>query len=111
MFQGLLMLITPKITLGIMLICAVFVLNACIAQDTRRAEHECYEKARNAQSPTGKIDLGVGNKAGFISRLDLTISSDFLSGADPNDVYNSCMWQKTGQAPKRPFSSLSHRRG
>ena len=43
--------------------------------------------------PDGDVSTGVS----------IGISSDFLRGRDPYEVYEECVFRKTGQAPIRPL--------
>ena len=70
-----------------------------------QAEKECFERARLAQQPRGEVFVGAtsdGPRAGF----DVTISSDFISGRDPSEVYNSCVMNKAGQPPSRALYDM-----
>jgi len=79
-------------------------LAACTPQpvDPERAARQCEEKARAAQGPTGSISFGVNSEHGSSVGAQLGLSSDYLAGRDPMDVYNSCVYDLTGSAPIRP---------
>ncbi len=82
---------------------ALAVLTACGPMSVERAERECFERARLAQSPRGMVAVGTGSGGGAKTKLDLSISSDFVQGKDPAAVYDACVYQKSGQPPSRPL--------
>jgi hypothetical protein len=75
---------------------------APVPMDPLRAAEVCEERARAAQGPTGSVTLGVNSQTGPSVGASIGITSDFLSGRDPMEVYESCVFEKTGQAPVRP---------
>jgi hypothetical protein len=66
------------------------------------AADQCEERARQADGPFGEVQLGTlrGRAAGSI---EVGITSDYLSGRDPYEVYDTCVRAKTGQGPVRPL--------
>ena len=77
-------------------------LSACGPVSQATAEQQCYERARLAQQPRGEVALGAGT-GGLKSRVEVEITSDFLQGRDPSQVYETCVVEKTGQLPSRPL--------
>lgn len=93
---------------------ALLMLTACGPLPVGVAEQQCLQAAREARGPTGTAGLGVVSRNGTVrpaSKLDVTISSDWLRGADPNAVYETCVVSKSGQAPTRPLSQRSDWKG
>lgn len=82
----------------------LLVLTACGPISPERAADQCEDRARAALGPTGEAKLGVNSDRGVVAGLELTITSDFIRGADPQRVYESCVQQKTGQGPIRPLA-------
>jgi hypothetical protein len=78
------------------------VLSACGPMSADRAADLCEDRARAATGITGEIGVGVGSE-GASSRIELGVTSDYLQGRDPYEVYESCVRQKTGQGPIRPL--------
>ncbi|PHQ83132.1 MAG: hypothetical protein COB65_07615 [Thalassobium sp.] len=81
------------------------VLAACGPQppiDPLRAAEICEDRARAAQGPTGSVTVGVNSNTGPNTDVEIGLSSDFLAGRDPLEVYRSCVVQKTGAEPVRP---------
>ena len=81
-------------------------LAACGPMTIERAERECFDRARLAAHPRGKVAVGVGS-GGPRAGLSLSVSSDFIQGRDPAAVYDSCVYQKAGQPPRQPLYTRS----
>jgi hypothetical protein len=79
-------------------------LAACapVPVDPERVAQQCEERARAAQGPTGSVTLGVNSRSGPSVGAAIGVTGDFLAGRDPMQVYESCVFQRTGQAPIRP---------
>ena len=71
-----------------------------------QAERICIQDAQMAQHPRGTVGFGLDSQGHSAAELSLGISSDFLTGRDPDAVYSSCVYQRSGQMPTRPFSAL-----
>lgn len=84
---------------------AALVLAACGPIPRPQAEAECHERARLAESPRGTLRVGLSDDGPY-TQAEITLSSDYLAGADPAQVYDSCVFQRSGQMPSRPYSSL-----
>ena len=90
--------------LGLALIC-LSGLAACDhlpPPDPERVAQRCEERARKAQGPTAGLTIGVNSNSGGFAEGNVGISSDFIRGLDPVKVYESCVFQATGQLPIRP---------
>ncbi len=79
-------------------------LTACGPIDLASAEDLCFERARQAQQPRGEVFVGAGTN-GLVMGGEITITSDYLGGRDPSQVYDTCVYQKSGQPPSRPLHS------
>lgn len=79
---------------------------ACGPVSLQQAERECLSQARLAQQPRGSVAVGIGSDGKPRTALDVTISSDFIQGRDPSQVYDNCVVRRSGQMPSRPFSSI-----
>ncbi|NEX47458.1 hypothetical protein [Pseudotabrizicola algicola] len=84
---------------------------ACGPIPVQQAERQCFERARLAQQPRGEIAAGVGSGGRAAGRIKLEVSSDFIMGRDPSAVYDSCVYQKSGQPPSRPLYSFPEWKG
>jgi len=78
---------------------------ACATGEVTLAEAEaaCAHRAQAAAAPTGAISIGAGNRTGLFGGISIGVTSDFLAGRDPRDVYTSCVERKTGQQPVTPL--------
>jgi len=76
---------------------------ACGPVSPELAADECEEQARQAAGPTGKAEIGVNSDREATSSITIGVTSDFLLGKDPRQVYDDCVFQKTGQGPIRPL--------
>lgn len=79
---------------------------ACGPVSREQAERDCLHTARLAQQPRGSVGVGVDSNGKVQPQFDVTVSSDYLSGRDPSQVYDSCVMRKSGQMPSRPFTSI-----
>ena len=61
--------------------------------------------ARLAAAPRGTVGFGMSSNGSRAAGVSLSISSDYLQGRDPAAVYDSCVYQKSGQPPQRPLYS------
>lgn len=78
-------------------------LAACGPIPVDQAERMCVEQANQALRPRGRVGFGVGTGGRAVGALDVTISSDFLLGRDPAQVFDSCVSARSGQFPTRPL--------
>ena len=78
-------------------------LAACGPISVDEAERQCFERARLAQQPRGEVSVGVNSDGKAAGGLELSISSDYLTGRDPAEIYNSCVMSKAGEMPSRPL--------
>lgn len=76
---------------------------ACGPMSPERAARICEERARAATGPTGEIGLGITSDGDARGSFEIGITSDYLQGRDPYQVYDSCVREKTGQGPVRPL--------
>ena len=76
---------------------------ACGPVSPEVAVKQCTEEARRAAGPTGEFGIGVNSDGDAVSSVTIGVSSDFLTGRDPEQVYRSCVFRKTGGDPIRPL--------
>lgn len=79
-------------------------LSACapVMMSPEAAADICEEQARAAQGPTGRVTVGVNSNSGPSTSVEVGLSSDFLAGRDPLEVYRECVRRRSGQEPIRP---------
>lgn len=78
-------------------------LAACGPVSPELAARQCEERANAAVAPTGEVGVGINSDGKVRSGIKIGVTSDYLRGADPYQVYESCVRQKTGQGPIRPL--------
>lgn len=82
---------------------SLLVLGACAAPITpERAAEICEQRAQDAQGPTGGVTLGSNSRTGPFASVEIGVSSDFIAGRDPLEVYEACVFDRTGAGPVRP---------
>ncbi len=85
--------------LGVMLIG----LSACAPQlmDPERAAILCEERARASGGPSGWVSMSVNSQSGPSIDGEIMVTGDYVRGLDPIQVYEMCVFQRTGQPPIR----------
>jgi hypothetical protein len=78
-------------------------LTACGPISVQQAERECFERARLAAAPRGTVSVGASSDGRTAAGLELSVSTDYITGKDPSAVYETCVISKSGQAPTRPL--------
>ena len=78
-------------------------LSACGPMSPEAAARACEERARAATGPTGEVGVGITSRGKVESDWEVGVTSDFLYGRDPYQVYEDCVRQKSGQGPIRPL--------
>ena len=85
-------------------------LTACGPVPVDVAMQQCIEPARLAQHPRGSVGIGADSHGNLSTSVTIGISSDYLTGRDPDQVFASCVQGRSGQYPPVPFSSLPESR-
>ncbi len=96
---------------GIFVLTALAMLAACGPVPVAQAEQECLASARLAHAPGGSIWVGINSEGQTGGGIELTITSDYLTGRDPSEVFNSCVMRRSGQFPSRPLTDQPERGG
>lgn len=89
-------------------------LTACGPVPVDQAERSCLRNAELATKPRGEVAVGAfggdgGSRVG--GQIELEISSDYVMGRDPSDVFNRCVVNKSGQTPTRVLADQPGWRG
>lgn len=88
---------------------------SCGPVPVEQAESACMRNAEMAQRPRGSVTMGVGGggggHSGGFGRVELDVSSDYLMGRDPSDVFNRCVLSRSGQLPTRALADQPGWRG
>lgn len=85
----------------------LLLLTACGPVPVERAERQCLRDAELAARPRGEVVIGVlggGGGTRAAGSVELEISSDYIVGRDPSDVFNRCVVRRSGQIPTRPLA-------
>jgi len=88
--------------LGLLLLPVLVAACEPVPMSPQLAADICEEQARAAQGPTTDITIGVNSEDGPFTSAAIGISGDFVAGRDPLEVYDTCVFRRTGQAPIRP---------
>lgn len=80
-------------------LCLPLALLACGPVSPELAARQCAERADAAAGPTGEVSIGVNNRGKVGGGIEIGVSSDYLRGRDPQQVYEQCVIQKSGQPP------------
>jgi hypothetical protein len=97
--------------LAVFILAPAIALAACGPIPVNRAEEQCFDRARLAAKPRGMISAGVNSNGDAMGGLKLEVSSDYLMGRDPSAIFDTCVYQKSGQPPTRPLYSFPDWRG
>jgi hypothetical protein len=84
---------------------------ACGPIPVNRAEQQCLDRAKSAVKPRGTIRAGIDSNGNARTGWELELSSDYIMGRDPSAVFDTCVYQKSGQPPTRPLYSFPEWRG
>lgn len=76
---------------------------ACGPVPVEQAEADCFRQAQLASRPRGAVVLGLGSGGRHFAGAEIDISSDYLMGRAPAQVYNACVRQESGQPPRLPL--------
>lgn len=68
-----------------------------------RAMALCTERAREATKPGVTVGVGVGTGGKVSGGIGIELSSDYLKGTPPEDVYETCVVAKSGEKPTEPL--------
>ena len=64
-----------------------------------RAAEICAQRARDAAGPRGRVTVGANSRSGVYTDAGVLVTSDFLRGRDPAEVYRSCVQALAGGTP------------
>jgi len=70
-----------------------------------QAMAQCTERARAAVKPDVSVGvgIGVGHKVRTGVGIGIGMSTDYLKGTDPYEVYETCVVAKSGVKPTAPL--------
>ncbi|MFD1797486.1 hypothetical protein FQV27_11990 [Paracoccus aurantiacus] len=80
-------------------------LAACGPIPVEQAERICMDDAYHAVAPRGTVGVGVGSGGRAYGSVELSVTSDYVMGRDPAQVYAQCVQRRSGQPPSQPLYS------
>lgn len=91
-----------------MILTGAMALSACAKPQpisVEQAMAQCTQKARAAVKPEVSVgvSIGVGHKVRTGVGIGIGLSSDYLKGTDPYEVYETCVVAKSGVKPTQPL--------
>ncbi|MBL4751340.1 MAG: hypothetical protein JKX71_12300 [Amylibacter sp.] len=83
-------------------------LSACTAPkpvSVEQAMAQCTERARSAVKPDVSVGvgIGIGRRVRTGVGIGIELSSDYLKGTPPEEVYETCVVAKSGEKPTEPL--------
>ena len=81
-------------------------LAGCGPVPVAQAERMCLDEALLAERPRGTIAAGMSSTGRPVGGIALQVSSDYLLGRDPEQVWQSCVMNRSGQLPTRPYAPV-----
>jgi hypothetical protein len=82
---------------------ALLALGACTPLSVEQAERACLDSARDATGPRTEMGVGVGSHGARGGFVRVGVSSDYIMGRDPAQVFQNCVKRRSGQMPNRPL--------
>ena len=72
----------------------------------QRAMAQCMEPTRKASGPTGTFGIGADSGKGLSTTFSIELSTDYLAGRNPDEVFDECVVSRSGSAPDRSYSEI-----
>ena len=80
---------------------ALLGLSACSGMTSvRNAEEACAQNADLSDGIRGQVRAGIGTN-GPTGGLSITVTDRILNPTTPEEFYDNCVFQRSGQAPTR----------
>ncbi|MDO5646732.1 hypothetical protein [Paracoccus sp. (in: a-proteobacteria)] len=80
---------------------------ACGPIPVEQAERACLRNAELAVAPRSQVHMGISTGSGgprVAGGFKVEMSSDYIAGRDPAEVYDRCVMRRSGQMPNRPLT-------
>lgn len=81
---------------------AGLMLASCGPVPVAQAENICLKRVEDARPVSGVAGLGVADGKPA-TRLDLDVNVSTDTFRDPSKIYQSCVYQYSGEMPRRPL--------
>lgn len=89
-----------KYAFGLLMLVALAACEAPLLSPEMAAE-VCEQRAREAQAPTGNVTVGANSRTGGFGGVSIGVTSDYLMGRNPLQVYEDCVLTRSGLPPIR----------
>ena len=66
---------------------------------TEQALKQCAARAEAAKGPQTNVGVGISSRGGVSTGIGFAVTGDFLRGRAPEDVFETCVIDKTGSPP------------
>ena len=88
---------------------AMVMLSACSTEpvSVERAMALCEARAREAAGPVSTLEIGADSSGQVTTSVSFGLSTDYLSGRDPEDAFEDCVVARSGEKPTRPYSEAA----
>lgn len=87
----------------ILTVASFLALASCGPMSPEAAARVCEDRANAAAGPTGEASIGISSDGDVGAGIEIGVTSDYLRGRDPYEVYEECVIAKSGQPPVRPL--------
>jgi hypothetical protein len=85
----------------VVLLLTAFSACAPAPMDPERAAILCEDRARSSGGPSGSVTMSINSQSGPSIDGEIMVTGDYVRGLDPIQVYEMCVFQRTGQPPIR----------
>ncbi len=82
---------------------------ACGPVPVDQAEYQCAPRAYLAAAPQRSVSISLDSNGNTSVGGEFGVSTDYLNGTDPNEVFKSCVQQQSGQLPTRSYTTYPKR--
>ncbi len=69
-----------------------------------KASALCLERARKAASPSARLGIGADSDGHLSTSIGIGLSFDYLRRRAPDEVYDECVLERSGELPPKPYS-------
>jgi hypothetical protein len=88
----------------------LLILAACGPVSIDQAERDCAARAYLAQKPQSSVSVRFNSDGSQQLGGSFGVSTDYLAGRDPIDVFRTCVKDRSGQVTTRSYLDYPNRR-
>lgn len=88
----------------------LLILVACGPVSIEQAERDCAARAYLAQKPQSSVSVRFNSDGTQQLGGSFGVSTDYLAGRDPMDVFRACVKDRSGQVTSRSYLDYPNRR-